>query len=84
MALRKARGGGLERMGGGDSGSRKFEKLASSIYWKENVPEVTPWEITSDCRWVDRRTGHCQERQEQIKFRTRHKFSLAVRSGRKW
>lgn len=72
MASGKARDGGLEKMGGWkDLGSRKLENLAFSLYWRENVPEVTPWEITRDCRWVDRRTGHCQERQEQIRFRSR-------------
>lgn len=59
-------------MGGwSDLGRRKLEKLAFSLYRKENVPEVAPWEITCDCRWVDRRTGHCQERQEHIRFRSR-------------
>lgn len=79
MASGKARDGGLEKMGGWkDLGSRKLENLAFSLYWKENVPEVTPWEITCDCRWVDRRTGHCQEGKSRSGSEAGGKLSLAV------
>ena len=83
---KKARDGGLERMGEGDPGSRKFEKLPFSLYWKENIPEATPWDITSDCRQVEEQ-GTVRKikfvKANQVQNQTT-KLSLVVQSGGKW